>query len=173
MVNFILAIFSIMLTAATVISTMNYLPGGAKVTAEAYNVSKTGIVTLEKAFKKYMSVNGAVYPPQTLAADGGLSQYFASYYGYLPKATTGYAWKYGYNGANYYICMSPATGNSGATYPLWRGWTRTRNVLSDQQYFILSSCGATPPATPQSAAAKAAPASFPAPLALVYTLRYP
>jgi hypothetical protein len=172
MVNLILVILSISLTAATLFASLNYLPGWAGTARTTHDLTRYGFLTLEKAFAAQVAKDAGVPAARTDEADGGLFTNFSAYYGYLPQAPKGYAWKYGDNGTDYYFCLYPTAGNPIASEGLWRGLNRVRNLFSDEQYFIVpggvSACGAPLPATPQSAEAKAPPAAYPALISAVY-----
>jgi hypothetical protein len=172
MVNLILVILSISLTAATLFASLNYMPIWTKQATDSYSVVKTGLVTLDKAFNSRTTADNGVPPAPLAGDDGGLATNFAAYYSFLPKTPQGYAWRYGYNGAAYYFCMYPKAGNVGASEGLWRGLTRLRRVLPDDQYFITSggieACDLPTPPTPQSPAVKAPPSAYPALLSVVY-----
>lgn len=176
MLNLILVVLSIVLTAATLYASMNYLPGWTSAANDTNRLTNHGFVSLDKAFQSATTRALGSAPAPTTGIDGGLAVHFGADYGFLPKAPVGYAWKYGYNGSDYYFCMYPLAGRAGASEGMWRGLNRSRNSLPDQQYFILpggvSACDSTPPSSPQSAAAKAVPSSFPALVSAVYLVRY-
>lgn len=171
MVNLLLVILSISLTAATLYASMSYLPSSSSTTDEGYHLTRYGFVALESAFNA-ATTRGDGYPPApTAAQDGGLADNFAADYGYLPKAPRGYAWKYGFNGQDYYLCLYPAT--AGASQAYWNGFNRVRRVLSDQQYFILpGGVAACETPSPQSSNLTAPPSDYPAMISLVYLLRW-
>ena len=179
MAQLLIVILSIVLTAVTIFASLNYMPAWMNQANDTYAVVKAGFSTLETAYAAAAKANGGVAPaPNTGATDGGLSASFSAFYGYLPKAPRGYTWKYGRNNnvnADYFCLYSP-TGSAQATEGVWRGLNRVRNVFSDEQYFIVAggvgACDAALPATPQSAAAKAPPGSYPALLSVVYLVKY-
>lgn len=172
MVNLILVILSISLTAATLFASMNYLPGWTSSAADAHQLTRHGFVTLEKAFQASLSRTEGAAPAPTVDSDGGLATNFSADYGYLPNTPKGYSWKYGFNGTDYYLCLYPQAAG-GASEALWRGMKRARSVLSDQQYFLLpggvASCD-TP--SPASMNLVADPEDFPTSVSAVYLLRY-
>jgi hypothetical protein len=174
--NLILVVLSIALTAATLAASMNYLPGWTSVANDTNRLTNYGFVALDKAFQSATTRALGRAPAPTTAVDGGLAANFAADYGFRPKAPVGYSWKYGHNGADYYFCLYPLPGRAGASEGQWRGLNRSRNLLPDQQYFILpggiSACDSAPPPSPQSAAAKAAPSSYPAQVSAIYLVRY-
>lgn len=171
MVNLLLVMLSISLTAATLYASMSYLPGMSSTTDDAYHQTRYGFVALEKAFNAATSRAEGYAPSPTNEFDGGLATNFSVDYGYLPRAPKGYAWKYGFNGQDYYFCLYPATAAASQAY--WRGFNRARKVLSDQQYFILpggvAACDTT---VPQSASLVGAPSAYPAMISMVYLLRW-
>lgn len=172
MVNLILVLISISLTAATLFASMNYMPGWATSASDAHHLTRHGFVSLEKAFETSLSRTEGAAPGPTVDPDGGLATNFSADYGYLPKAVKGYAWKYGFNGTDYYLCMYPQNA-AGASEATWRGFKRTRKMLSDQQYFLVqggvASCDSPSPA---SVNIVADPAEFPLSISAVYLLRY-
>jgi hypothetical protein len=173
MVNLILVILSITLTAATLFASLNYLPAWTSTATDSYHLARYGFVALEKAFLTHVSTAGGAVPPPTADTDGGLASNFSANYGYLPKPLPGFAWKYGHNGSDSYFCLYPVSGGSGASEGAWRGLNRARTVLSDQQYFLIpggeSACSS---ASPQTAAMTTPPSSFPVLLSAVYLVRY-
>jgi hypothetical protein len=171
MFNLLLVLLSISLTAATLYASMNYLPGTTSLTGDTYNLTRYGFVALDKAFDA-VTTRASGYPPApTTEADGGLGTHFGLDYGFLPKAPKGYAWKYGFNGADYYFCMYPAT--AGASQALWKGFVRARNVFSDQQYFIVPGAAAScDTSSPQSSNITTAPGTYPATVSVIYLLRW-
>ena len=136
MTSIILTLMSIGLAAAVMLAAVNYIPGWKPSSDEAYLLAKDGLKSLDKAFQAGSKANGGVPPaPILVDIDGGLNTLFSAYYGFLPKAPTGYNWKYGHNGLEYYICMYPST--TGATskgYGL--GFKRLTNIFSDERYFV-------------------------------------
>jgi hypothetical protein len=171
MVNLILVILSITLTAATLYASMNYLPGINSTTDDAYRLTRYGFVALEKAFNAATGRASGTAPAPTAETDGGLATNFSSDYGYLPKVPKGFAWKYGFNGQDYYFCLYPTT--TGASQAYWRGFNRAHRVLSDQQYFILAGgVAACNTQSPQGANLTSAPSSYPAMISMVYLLNW-
>jgi len=173
MSNLILVLLSIALTGATLFASLNYMPGWTSAAADNYNLTRYGFVALEKSFSA-ATTRAEGQPPAPLAEiDGGLFSNFSADYGYLPKAPQGYAWKYGYNGSDYYFCLYPKAGVAGASEALWRGLKRARSILSNQQYFVIpggeASCD-TP--APHAAHLAEPPTNFPTMVSAVYLVRY-
>lgn len=173
MVNLILVLLSISLTAATLFASMNYMPGWASSAADAQHITRHGFVELEKAFQASLNRAEGQAPAPTVEPDGGLVSNFSADYSYLPKAPKGFAWKYGFNGSDYYFCMYPQQGSAGVSEALWRGMKRARKVLSDQQFFLVpggvASCDSPSPA---GVNLTTDPDSFPVTVSALYLLRY-
>lgn len=176
MLNLILVVLSISLTAATLFASMNYLPSWNSSASDTNATVRAGFIALEKAYLAKVAADGGLVPPPVAVQDGGLATNFSGHYGYLPKAPPGYAWKYGNNGTSDYFCLYSANGSAIAHKGVWEGMNRARKMLSDEQYFIVpggvAACDAATPATPQSEAVKAPPANYPALIAAVYLVKY-
>lgn len=165
MVQLLMVIMAIGLSAAALTATISYLPTWTATAEKTYTLSKAGFVTLEAAFKGYSAANGGAAPVPSAAQDGGIGA-FQAYYSFLPKAPAGFAWKYGFNGTDYYFCVYP-TGTGGAVGD-FRGLDRLRQVFSEQQFFVnpdgITGCGGT--------VSIAEPVEFPAQFAGTYLVKY-
>lgn len=94
MVELIMVMLAIVLTAGMLTAAANYLPTWQNTAEVTYQLSKKGFDTLEQSFQ-LKSKELAGEPASLVQADGGLSTLFQPFYGYLPKAPEGMAWKYG------------------------------------------------------------------------------
>lgn len=162
MVQLIITIFAIALTAAIVVASVNYLPWWYR----------TANIT-EESLIKTMSVLEQTYDVAVRAADGvapavietdadrGLMANFGDLLKFTPLAPSGYTWTYGVHGddgsryANLgYFCLKPV--GEGASEGVARGIMRTRNAYSPEQVVVASTCGAN--------SSDPTPSEYPAPL---------
>jgi hypothetical protein len=167
MSSLILAILAVALQAASLFAVMHYAPAWLKTAPDDTRLVAAGLSSVELAFYRYAKANGGTVPPPTLEADGGLSQFQvpARHLAFLPRAPTGFSWRYGYAG-DYYICLEATDSAASMKHSLYYGIKRLRQLLPDDQLVISAgsrSCGAD---------VSAAAPSLPAPLSVTYFLRY-
>lgn len=168
MSQLILTVMAIALTAATVVSSLNYIPWWYKTAADTDIVLRSSLPTLEKAYKAAARNNGGLAPAVTGDADGGFVANFQPILQLLPAAPRGYAWSYNQHPADssqwdslHYFCLSKA---EPASIGDWRGFSRTQPLYSTAQFVMGSSCGQTTPS--------AEPASLPSSLALTFFVTF-
>lgn len=155
MINFVLTILSIALTAAVLYASVTYLAPGRPVITLTYNLATQGFPALGTAFSDFKSANGGVAP-----AVSTWETQLTPTYTFLPAAPKGMSWSYGTDGTGYWFCLSGSV-----SQPQYDGLAQAAQVFSVQQYFIGSTCGIT--------ANAAAPATWPATLAATYWVTAP
>lgn len=135
MLQIVMVIMAIALSAGVLAVSINYMPFWRIASEDAYQLGRNGFTALEQAYKAYARDNAGAVPPATLEVDGGIIA-FKPYYSFLPKAPSGFAWKYGYSATQNlnYFCLYPT--GAGGTEGVFRGLKRLHGVFSDEQYFI-------------------------------------
>lgn len=161
MLNLILTLISIALTAALAVASLVYLPIWPKQAETVHTLVKTGFPKLEQAFKaRHVAVGTPA--PDTGQPDGGLGTYFGPYLDFVPKAPDGYYWVYGQRlvaPLDYFFCLAPI-GSGTAREGDWRGFLRGRQLFPADQYVIhgsgLGGCGTVVNSTSSTPIAAAA-----------------
>jgi len=129
MTSLIMVILSIVLMAAMLMISVNYLPAWRTVSASSETVTLNALHTLKGAFAAaWVADNPTSYqtntytdPPVINNADGGLAANFSAY-AFLPGAPAGYAWLYGHTAGGFsWFCMYPIRGSGGASQGVYNG----------------------------------------------------
>lgn len=184
MVQLIITVIALSLTAATLLVTVNYLPSWVPVAKDTEALVESGARTLEDAFLLRSEDAGGVPPGGAdvdgLQLDGGLSNNFQGYYSFLPPAPMGYAWTYGWTSEAqliadgypgnttdglYWFCLYPT--GAGASEGQYRGFLRAQRMFSTEQMF-LNAGGASTCGRPFNVAA----GGYPAPVVITLFVRY-
>lgn len=168
MSQLILTVFAIVLTAATLVSTLNYLPWWQRGAADVNEVLRASLPRLDAAYKEAARQNAGVPPAVTADSDGGFVANFQDLLGVLPAAPQTFTWSYhqhpndGSVWANlHYVCL---TSNEQSERDAWAGARAARPVFSSQQYIVSSTCGST--------VSDPEPAAYPAQLAITFFVTY-
>lgn len=168
MVQLILTILAISLTAATVVASLNYLPWWYRTANDTEQVLRTSLRQLERAYKADARNNGGAPAEVTADEDGGLEANFRAVLRLIPSAPTGFQWSYHQRPMDgsiweglHYFCLST---DGGASDGEWRGLKRLENLYSSEQYIVADSCGASAPS--------AVPESLPAPVSVTFYVTY-
>lgn len=141
MVQLIITVFAILLTALLVLVSLNYLPTWFRAADAAESTTVASLRILEQAYDIATRANNGVSPAVLAGeADGGFRTNFEPVLKLLPAAVHSFDWKYGEaNGLNYF-CME-STGpsvNEGAA----KGLLRAKTIFSSEQVFVNTDCGA-------------------------------
>lgn len=157
---------AIALTAVLAVVTLNYLPIWRAAADDTYYLTRTGLTTLETAYKLHARANQG----STASAWTELTPYI----GFTPKAPSGYAWKFSKNtqGAGHYdyFCLYPTTANV-TNEGIYRGLAKVKQVFPDAQYVLHAddgtgaSCGAAD-------GSFAEPTVFPATVSATFFVQY-
>lgn len=168
MSQLILSVLAIVLTAATLVSTLNYLPWWQRGAADVNQVLRTSLPRIDAAYKEAARRNAGIPPAVTGEADGGFVSGFQDVLGILPAAPRDFSWSYhqhpndGSAWANlHYVCLTSSTDSQRDS---WAGARAARPVFSSQQYIVSASCGDT--------VSNPEPADYPAPLAITFFVTY-
>lgn len=150
MVQLIITLFAIGLTAALAVASINYLPWWRSTAADTAATLKSTLVLLEQGYDVAVRARDGLAPPITPAVDGGLAEGFLPILRFTPPAPPGYAWVYGkYAGTDpsyaelNYFCLTPAEPGAGLSEGIYRGIARTMPQFSADQLFVSDECGAT------------------------------
>lgn len=167
MYSLIISLLAIALQAASLFSMMHYAPAWVKTAPDFTRSVAAGISSVEDAYYRYATVNAGAVPDPAL---GGLEQFQSPvpHLPFLPKAPEGFAWKYGFGAADYYVCLQAADGARPVSEGLFYGLRRLRKLFPDEQFVIsagAATCGSTLDIGEQVP-------EFPAPLSATYFLRY-
>lgn len=171
MIQLIITIVAIALTAALLAASVNYLPWWQKYASDTESVVRTSAPLLEQAYDVVVRQANGVAPSVGAGADGGLMSNFGSVLKLPPAAPQGFTWKYGvksggsapWAGLNYF-CLEYTDEAEGAPVGAWQGLRRAAAVFSPQQYVLGNSCGDT--------TSVGTPSEYPAPLALTLYVAY-
>ncbi len=166
MLQLILTIAAIALTAAFLAASVNYIPWWYKTASDTEDVLRKSLPLVEQAYDVATRANNGTAPAvHDELADGGFEAAFRPVLKLTPVAPPGFRWKYGFNEANglNWVCLEDID-TSGGNEGTWRGVNRARAVYSDQQFVISTSCG--------SVTNVALPSSYPAPIAITMYLAY-
>ena len=176
MVSLILVVLSILLLAAVLAITINYLPTWTSTAADTSAMLQNSFKDLRGAYATvWANDNANAYktgtytdPPATGTGDGGLSADFSSAM-FAPGAPPGYTWAYGYSSASGldYFCMYPT--GAGASLAVYNGMLDAiRKFGANAGELVLTAGGA---AACGSTVDSGAPASFPADYALTLSVK--
>lgn len=168
MVQLIISVMAIALTALTVLASISYIPWWYKKAADTDQVLRASLTQLEKGYKAATRTSAGVAPTATGTGDGGFDANFRPVLGLLPRAPGAFTWSYhqhpadssAWAGLNYFCLTSTEDGSEGE----WHGFKRAGAVFSAEQYVVSDTCGDTTSA--------ALPSSYPAPLALTFFVTY-
>lgn len=168
MVQLIISVMAIALTALTVLASISYIPWWYKKASDTDQVLRTSLVAVEKAYKAAARNNAGIPPAATGTGDGGFEAAFRPVLGLLPNAPRDFSWSYHvhpmdgttWEGLNY-VCL---TSSEDASEGAWMGFKRAGALFSSEQYVLSDSCGDT--------TNSALPSSYPAPLALTFYVTY-
>lgn len=166
MLQLILTIVAIALTAAFLAASVNYIPWWYKSAADTEEVIRKSLPLLEQAYDVATRAdNGTVPAVRDDLADGGFQSIFQPILKLTPAAPGNFRWKYGLNEANglNWVCLENVE-SGGASEGAWRGVSRARSVYSEQQFVVSDSCGAVTNV--------ALPTSYPTSLAVTFYLAY-
>lgn len=164
MSQLIISVLAILLTALTLLASVNYLPHWYRAADDTDAAVRSSLKVLERSYKAYAKVNGGVGPTVLAESDGGFGTQFRPLVKLIPPAPAGYSWSYGQHPSDgsiwaglHYFCLSSGTA---AELGTWRGLIRARPAFSAEQYFLGNSCDAV--------ANIAEPSSYPAPVSVTY-----
>lgn len=149
MVQLIISLLAIMLTAATVLAGINYVPWWAKTATITEEQVLRSMSLLEQGYDLVVRSADGAAPAVSGSADGGLMASFGSVLKFQPAAPVGFDWVYGkntvtgsrYEGLNYF-CLKPK-GTAGPGEGIGRGLMRAKAVYSADQVVVNSTCGAS------------------------------
>lgn len=169
MLNLIITVMAIVLQSVSLYCLMTYAPNWAKSAPDQTRVMAAALSSFEHAFYRYGAANGGAMPAPTDSLDGGLSQFQTPgrYLAFLPKAPSGFMWKYGQMG-NPYVCLQAVSPAQPMDAALFHGTKRLRKLLPDGQLIISDgarSCGS-------SADITSSPGSLPRTLSITFFMRY-
>lgn len=144
MVQLIITLFAIALTAAVVAATIKYIPWWYKTAADTEIVVRDSARALDAAFSLKVIDDNGVVPTPIMAEDGGLSAYFSDYYQFTPAAPANFIWVYGKRIGDDapYFCLK-AVNASVSSEGVARGMRRAMAVFSEEQVFLNTTCGAS------------------------------
>jgi hypothetical protein len=153
MINLVLTILAIALTAGTLYASVNYLPIARPAFELTKGLTSGGFTSLETGWKNWKTDHAEV--PLAANPDTWAGQLTPAYLFY-PRAPKNFTWSYGQQGSGYYFCLS---GPSNAIQ--YQAFTSLIQSFSPQQYFISTeSCGAL--------VTSVAPANWPTNLYVTY-----
>lgn len=138
MLNLVMTILGIALTAGTLYASVNYLPIARPVFELTKGLTSNGFTSLEKGWQNWKVDHGDI-PLQfdPVNPDAWAAQLTPSYLFY-PRAPKNFTWSYAQQGSGYYFCLS---GQASAVQ--YQAYANLFQSLSPQQYFISTdSCGA-------------------------------
>lgn len=169
MIQLVIVIITIALTAALALASINYLPWWHRTANDAEQATRTSMAQLEQAYDTTVRTANGVAPAPTGDPDGGLMSQFGAALRFTPVAPPGYTWTYGhYSGSDSrytnldYFCLTPT--NTGAGEGVYRGLERARTIYSRDQAILGAQCGDT--------VDMAQPTSYPAPVKLTMFVLY-
>lgn len=161
MLNLILVLISIALTASVLYSTLSYLPALRPLTDRTYELSKSGFTSLESAYVSYKAATTTDLAPSTWMAD------LTPKYVFIPRTPEGMTWSYNIQSGvispavpGNYFCLSGIISKA-----QWDGLNRLNKIFSSQQYFQNTTCGSTTNISE--------PTSWPASVAMTYWVTPP
>ena len=166
MIQLIITIVAIALTAVVLAASVSYIPWWYKTASDTQEVVHRSLLTMEQAYNVAARANNGTPPPVLpTQADGGFVTQFQPVIQLLPPTPPNFRWRYGLNSAlnlNWFCLenLEPGGANEGA----WRGVNRARSIFSPQQFVVSGSCG--------SSVSDPAPSSYPAPLTITYYVAY-
>jgi hypothetical protein len=161
MFSLILAVLTIGLFSAMALVAVSYTPSWVVRAQSNPDLIATGLGRLERAYELASAAGVSAIAP-TAAVDGGLAANFQQFYGFLPASPRGLSWSYAKQnnvGAfkdRDYFCLSGARVEFGEAEAL----KLLASTWGEGQAILANSCG--------DGSTGAAPASYPAPLALTY-----
>lgn len=168
MVQLLISVMAIALTALTILASISYIPWWYKKAADTDQVLRISLRSLDSAYKTAARNNGGIPPATTGASDGGFDAAFRPVLGLIPKAPSTFSWSYHQRPEDgtvwaglHYVCL---TATEDGTEGEWRGFKRAAAVFSSEQYVVSASCGDT--------TSSALPGSYPSELALTFYLTY-
>jgi hypothetical protein len=173
MIQLVIVIITIALTAALALASINYLPWWHKSAGDAEQVVRSSLVQLEQAYDATVRAANGTAPAVTGDADGGLMAQFGAVLKFQPAAPAGFTWTYGqhandgtrYAGLNYF-CLRPVVqaADQGAGEGVYKGLQRARSIYSPDQVVISAACDAT--------ADSGLPTAYPTPVYVTMFVRY-
>jgi hypothetical protein len=140
MVQLLITVFSIILTALLIMVGITYAPWWYRTADATEELTKSSLHVMEQAYDVAARLNNGVVPLVTAEADGGFVSNFQPILKILPAAVPQFQWKYGEAYGLNYFCMESVgpTVNEGVV----RGILRAKGVFSDSQVFVNTICGA-------------------------------
>lgn len=144
MLNLIIVVMSIALTASLIAVSVSYTPTWVVDYQRNLPIVTKGFCKLEGSVLDYLEYAGETTAPAPLAdADGGLNALFGAHYKFLPQVVDQGQWAYGegtVNSQTYgYICLAGASISEGTYVAL----KRLQGTLPQGQFVLGNACGAT------------------------------
>jgi len=171
MIQLIITVVSIALTAALLLASINYIPWWHGIASDTEFIIKESLPKLERAYNVATILGNGTPPAPTTEADGGFQSLFEPIVKLLPAAPPGFEWSYGrYTGTEQpwagldYFCLTYTASGGRAEQGAWTGALRASTIFSPQQYILGSACGKT--------VSQSLPSSYPQPLAITFFVAY-
>jgi hypothetical protein len=156
MVNFILTILAIALTAAVLYTMVSYVNPNQAIARGVGEQVYAGFTTLEQALNDHKTATGDWLAPGLTWAST-----LTPAYAFLPRPPKNMAWNYALGGAGRYLCLAPINGSALVSEAQYKGFTRFAEKVSAQQGFVSTAgCGVVLNSQP--------PSSWPASVFVTY-----
>ena len=132
MLQLLMVVMALSLSAAMALASINYLPGDRMAVREVESITREALVDLRTGWEDYRTIHGT-----ELAVTDGLAVLTPSYVFLPPAPAAGLTWSYGGDPAvGYWFCLSGEMSEIAHT-----AFERNARYFSPQAYFLDDDCG--------------------------------